>query len=56
MNKSMYALEAAKFNFISISKFGGIILVVFVCFFKKSSVRAFLSNWFPPSFVIAVIV
>ena len=46
----MYVLEAVKFNFIYISRFGGIILVVFVCFFKKSSIRASLSNLFSPIF------
>lgn len=50
MNKSIYVLEAARFNFIYISRFGGIILVVFVCFFKKSSIRVSLSNLFSPIF------
>ena len=41
MNRSMYVLEAAKFNFIYFSRFWGItLMVIFVCFFKKSYVRS----------------
>lgn len=51
----MYVLEAAKFYFIYISRFGGVILVVFVSLRSPPLGLLFLIC-FLPSFMIAIIV